>query len=192
MPLVGLVGDAACGKDTVARVFERFGFVHQSSSDLVREEIYRRGQTPSRELQTRVANEVRKSKGENYFVVEAIKKATQASRVAKPVVVSGLYAPAEGIYVKSVGGSIVEVAGMESETLDDQYARVVRRAAGDRDAISYEEFLQAHDRENGGLTPDEANIAQLAAIADFRIVHNGRISMILPQVEEIVGALSHD
>lgn len=186
--LVGLVGNAACGKDTVASVFELYEFDHQSASDLVREEIVLRGAQISREMQTRVANEARALRGDAYFVRHAIERARP--QAPERLVISGLYAPAEGSFIKSIGGYLVEVAAMPDDTIESQYSRITNRSAGSRDSLTLDEFKASLERENGGMTSGEANVGTLASMSDFKIVHDGRVETIRPQVEIILGAIS--
>ena len=160
--------------------------MHQSASDIVREEIRSRGLEPTRELQTSVANEVRKEKGEAYFVFSAIKRATESEQYDGRVVISGLYAPAEGEYFKLFDSTLISVSGLDSDSLSARYERVVARNSGSRDKLSYEEFVAAYQRENGGIDSNEANVGKLALMCDVRIVHGGTREELLPLVGAVV------
>lgn len=166
MVLVGLVGNAASGKDTVAAIFEAHGMKHVSASDAVREELRRRGLEPSRELQTSVANELRVVRGADYFVRLALERAADPSDVG--TVVSGIYAPGEVAYLRRLGGIVVGLTVCVGETTDVRlrYDRLASRADGSRDALTFEEFTAAHARENGGSTDHEPNVRALLAEAD--------------------------
>jgi dephospho-CoA kinase len=181
---IGLLGNAACGKDTVAGVFEEFGFSHQSASDIVREEIIKLGQEPSRKLQTETADRIRLEQGEEYFILAAIKRARLIDQ--KLIVVSGIYAPGEGAFIKSKGGHLVNILPMPSDTPEHQYHRLVNRASGSRDQATYEEFMAARERENSGTSPGHANVRSLSKMSDFTIVHDGDPTTIRPQVETII------
>lgn len=169
--ILGIVGGAGSGKDTVAEIFQRNGFSYISSSDLVREEISRRGLTTSRTLQTQVANELRQDKGVGYWVDLSLQKSDTASR---NVVISGLYSPGEGLYVTNeLSGKIVAVVTDDEDEVRVRFDRVTRRKSGARDALSFDEFMQANNRENSGVYEHETNLKRLIGQASF-IIYNTR------------------
>ena len=187
--VLGLVGGAGCGKDTVAAVFEEHGFTHQSSSDILREEVTARGMAITRAAQTMIANEIRNTQGKAYLVTQAIARARQRSSIEGPVVVSGIYAPAEGAFIQGIGGYIVAVAGTDSDTIQDRFNRVSGRSSGPRDDMTFQEFIDADIRENSGASDAEANIAALSSLANFQITHDGTRPTILPQVTAILTSI---
>ncbi len=186
--VIGVVGGAASGKDTVADAFTRFGYEHVSSSDSVREEILARGKQPSRPLQTEIANEMRATEGSSYWVKQSLRDV----REGQLVVISGLYAPGEGEFIqKCIRGLIVGVvASLDAESdLNARFHRLIDRADGSRDQLDYNAFLAAHQRENSGTSSGETNIGQLLGRADFTIVNNGPLADIHHQVENIVNEI---
>ena len=185
--VIGLVGNAACGKDTVAVVFEEFGFHHQSASDIVREKIKELGEEPNRRLQTETANLVRREQGEDYFAQAALLRARNARK--ELIIISGLYAPSEGIFIKGINGFLVEVKSMPSDTIEAQFHRVKGRSSGPRDEITFEDFKDAIQRENNGATPIDASVGNLSAMCDFSIMHDGKAETIRPQITKILGEI---
>jgi len=167
--VVGVVGGAGSGKDTVANIFQQNRFTHISSSDLVREEIARRGLTTSRELQTKIANEQREKHGIGYWVDLALDQIEQpTARVA----VSGLYAPGEGVHLMDeYSGTLVGVAAGAGDDSALRFDRIKSRSSGDRDRLDFEEFMVAHERENSGVLDHETNIARLMTMARF-VIYN--------------------
>ena len=187
--LVGVVGGAASGKDTVAEIFHANGYQHVSSSDLLREEIASRGLTTSRELQTQVANEMRQKHGLGYWVDLSVSKLDKAG----DAVVSGLYSEGEGQHlVQKYGGLIVGVVVGEGDDSRVRYERLQRRASGARDHISYEEFMAAHNRENGGASPAETNIQALLNMARFTIVNSADLAHLEEQTMDVIAQLKGD
>jgi hypothetical protein len=193
--VLGLVGNAASGKDFVATFFAARGFVHFSTSELVRQEIYRRGLTPSRPLQTAIANELRTANGPAYFVEESLRQVDATPQRPDRVLLSGLYAVSEGQYItKELGGHLVGVVAREEE--DDvqlRFDRLSSRLDGSRDDLTLEEFKDAHHRENSGGT-SEANVGQLMKLARFTIINDGnttaaaldgQVQLILESMEQL-------
>lgn len=185
--LVGVFGGAASGKDTVARFFEEDGFVHVSSSDILREEIAARGLVTSRELQTQVADEMREKYGAGYWVDRSMSRVEQ---VQTKVIVSGLYAPGEGEYlVNSLGGVLVGVVTGDEDDAELRYLRLSSRASGPRDGLSFAEFMAAHERENGGTTHEHTNLGQLLHMANFIISNTADLGHLHEQTRIVIKEL---
>lgn len=193
--VLGIVGNAASGKDYVATFFAARGFVHFSTSELVRQEIYRRGLTPSRPLQTAVANELRAANGPAYFVEESLRQVNAAPQRPERVLLSGIYAVSEGQYItEELGGHLVSVVAREGE--DDALVRFDRlrsRSDGSRDNLTFDEFKDAHHRENSGGT-SEANVGQLLKLARFTLINDSdttaaalevQVELILDNMEQL-------
>lgn len=184
--IVGVVGGAGSGKDTVAEIFATGGYEHVSTSDMVREEIAARGLAASRPLQTSVANELRQQHGAGYWVDLAV----STKPIAENLVLSGLYAPGEGSRViNQYGGTIVGVVAELEDDLDVRFARVVSRSAGDRDQLDRASFEAAHNRENSGIADHETNIGQLLAMARFIIVNNSDMDTLTVQTNQVMSQL---
>ncbi len=185
--VLGLVGNAACGKDYVASVFARRGFTHVSTSELVRQEIYARGLTPSRQLQAAIANEIRASRGPAYFVEKSLKILCDQQGRPDRVLLSGLYAVAEGEYIANdKAGYIIGVAASadSSEDVSLRYRRIQDRADGPRDDLDYQEFMAAYTRENSGTQPCETNVQRLMQMARFTIINSETTT--LPELDSQV------
>lgn len=182
--IVGVVGGAGSGKDTVAEIFASSDYQHISTSDLVREEIALRGLVTSRPLQTSVANELRQHHGAGYWVDLALSLAEPG---ADNLVLSGLYAPGEGAQIaRKYGGTIVGVVAAIDDDTDVRFDRVTARAAGDRDQLDRAGFEAAHYRENSGVADHETNIGQLLEMAQFIIVNSSDIDHLTDQVNQAI------
>ncbi|MBW2997437.1 AAA family ATPase [Candidatus Woesearchaeota archaeon] len=72
--IIGITGMYSSGKDTVADYFVREGFTHFSLSDLIRDELGRRGMEVTRENLIRVANEMRTEYGHGVLGERALEK----------------------------------------------------------------------------------------------------------------------
>ena len=186
--LLGITGNAASGKDYVAEMISKNGYIHVSSGDILREEIINRGQTPNREIQTLVANELRDAYGADVLVKSALKRAIRTSEdgVYKGAVISGLYAPGEASAIKNLGGHIIEIVSGTEDDLGARYRRLKTRQDGSRDMMDYDAFVAAFFRENSGVKPHQANISDVARLADFRIVNDGSSEQLEKQINNIL------
>lgn len=190
IPIIGLTGEAGVGKDFVANRIAKRGFIIISASDILREHIANAGLVTSRALQTEFANKLRLEKGEDYFAKLALERALKINSNKQGVLISGLYAPAEGIYIKSFKISrLVEIVISKNDDPETRYSRISKRSDGPRDFISYEEFKASSLRENSGKNSGEANIGQLAELSDLQIVNNGNLDYLDSQIETLIGSL---
>ena len=185
--LIGLVGNAAVGKDFVAAEIEKRGYIRISASDILREIIESRGFTPSRELQTTIANEYRREHGEDIFVRQALDRALTEFSVSDcmGIILSGIYAPSEGLAIQQLGGRVFEIVQSEVDDPASRFSRLQQRTDGPRDAIDYATFMEAFYRENSGKSDGEANIGQLSQLADGRIVNDGDARQLKLQLDSI-------
>lgn len=191
--IIGLIGDAAAGKDFIAEKIVERGFVFASASAIVREEIHRRKLTPSRELQTQIANEVRSARGGDYFVAEALRRARRAAETGR-IVISGIYTLSEGEYLKRERATLIHVRTPEEEVENDlqfRYSLLAKRRDGKRDELTYEQFCAAHTRENSGETPLQANVSALAAMADTELINAHDEPLLAQQLTVILERIDH-
>lgn len=190
IPIIGLTGEAGVGKDFVANRISEHGFIIISASDILREHITKAGLVTSRALQTEYANKLRLEKGDDYFARSALERAIKIRNSEQGVLISGLYAPAEGIYIKSFKISrLVEIVISKDDNPETRYSRISMRSDGPRDSISYEEFKASGLRENSGKNSGEANIGQLSQLSDVQIINNGDLDYLDSQIENLIGSL---
>ncbi|MBT3416725.1 AAA family ATPase [Candidatus Woesearchaeota archaeon] len=72
--IIGVTGFYGSGKDTLANHLEGQGFEHHSLSDEVRKEVLKNNLNLTRENQIEIANQIRKTKGSDYFAKKVIEK----------------------------------------------------------------------------------------------------------------------
>ena len=75
MQIIGLSGTFSSGKDTLAKLLsDDYGFVHISTSDIVRELSLARYNSTDRVYLQKISNEYREKMGNDYFAAEAYKR----------------------------------------------------------------------------------------------------------------------
>ena len=72
--IIGVTGFYGSGKDTLADYLKTQGFEHHSLSDEVRKEVLKKNLNLTRENQIKIANQIRKIHGSNYFAKKIIGK----------------------------------------------------------------------------------------------------------------------
>lgn len=72
--ILGITGNFASGKDTVAEILEKMNFYHVSFSNLIREQIQKEGIEITRDNLILTANQLRKKKGADILARKALEK----------------------------------------------------------------------------------------------------------------------
>jgi dephospho-CoA kinase len=72
--IIGVTGFYGSGKDTLAEYLTKQGFEHHSLSNEVRKEVLKKNLNLTRENQIKIANQIRKIHGSNYFAKRVIEK----------------------------------------------------------------------------------------------------------------------
>jgi dephospho-CoA kinase len=163
--IVGLTGRNSAGKDSVADVLEMEGFERWSLSDVLREELRRRGEEITRPALIALGNELRRAEGPAVLA----KRMTDLMRTKRVCLVS-VRSPAEVEELRKHEGFVLVAVEAPPEV------RFERERARGRESApqTLETFLELEAREN---TTDE-NAQQLdatCALADAVIVNDGTL-----------------
>lgn len=178
--IIGITGTIGAGKGTVVEYLKTKGFKHYSSSGILKEMVAERGQPQTRNYLAALADELIKNHegGVLYFSYEKAKK-----EGAKDFVLEAIHRESEAAYVRSIGGVIW---GVDAD-LTTRYERTVKRKEGEKDNVTYEEFLAHAKREDEGESGG-ANIRAVIKNADLVLTNNGTQEELFAQVE---AALTH-
>lgn len=163
--LIGLTGPMGSGKDTVADyLVSKYKFNHLSLSDLVRLYIVREGlgDPENRQTRTTAANNIREAKHDAYLMEVAL------SASVDKLVISGLYAVAEGRFLQTYNGLLLAL----DATPEIRYQRVINRKRPD-EQVSYGKFLTVGVQESANESSSEQNLVDLANISDLILYNNG-------------------
>jgi dephospho-CoA kinase len=165
MVLLGITGTHGAGKGTVVALLEeKYNFVCFSISDFLAEEAVRRGSVADRSARARIANEYRKKSPT--ALVEAVYAHIPLG--SERVIVEPLYTPNEVHFLKEKDGVVLAV----DADLRTRYDRTQGRG-GVKDAISFETFKEAQERELYSSNKDEQNSGGAMACADLLIRNDG-------------------
>lgn len=168
---IGLAGTLNAGKDSLGEMLaERHGFLHISTSDMIRglkKDAF--GDTPEALLVRNdpFINELRqKNPG---FLIDAINKQWNAQRLLYPggFVASGIRAISEAERIKALGGVIVFV----DADIKVRYERSLTRARDKVDQQSFEDFIASEKAEMPSDTTNKfiQNIPAMREMADMVI-----------------------
>lgn len=169
MKIIGLAGTNGSGKDTVAQILsEDYGFFVVSATEMLEDELKKRGLAFERENKRKVGNEWREELGLSAIVDKAIEQAESGG--SSKLVVGSLRHPAEAQKVKELDGIVVWVDADPHK----RYERIQQNNRGRvEDKKTFEQFLQ-EEQDEMHSTGSAAEIvgAEVKEIADVFIENN--------------------
>jgi dephospho-CoA kinase len=177
MKIIGLCGQPASGKDTVADFFITRGFKHVSTGDTLREEMRHQGLPTDRARMSVFAAEAKKNRGLGYLAELA------AAKVSGNTVISGIRGTAEvGFFRRQFGSDFVLLA--VEAPLETRYARAKKRNRPGDD-ISFEEFRKIEDQERSAASGAQ-EVDKVIAMADFTIDNSGPAEALTAKLEALL------
>ncbi len=161
VPLIGLTGTFAGGKDTLAKYLcSELGYNHISTSDIVRKFSKEKYGSIERPFLNKTATELRHTRGAGVLAELALHQGE------KPLIVSGIRSLGEAKAIKSLGGIIVFV----DAPLEIRYVRMRSRHRDNESQVSLEDFKAREQKEwHTGNTEADYNIPGIKDMADLVI-----------------------
>jgi dephospho-CoA kinase len=174
--LIGLTGTNGAGKGEAAAYFVAKGYAYVSLSDVIREELARRGEPASRDNLIRTGNELRERFGPDVLARRTIDKVGRAGRA----VIDSIRNMREIEYLRRQEGFVLLAVDAPVAL---RFARVSLRGR-DESAADLEAFARKEDQERDGGATGQQLEACLAA-ADRLIVNDGTLPEFHRKLEEI-------
>ena len=153
--LIGLTGHNASGKGEVAKYLESKSFYYCSLSDVIRDEIRRRGQSPSRDNMIATGNELRQKFGPGVLAHRILEKVEND----KHYVVDSIRNPAE---VETLRSSKTFKLIKVTAPVEVRFERL-RKRGREGDSATFEQFQDVEAREMKG-DENSQNLARVEAI----------------------------
>ena len=177
MKIIGLCGQPASGKDTVADFFVTKGFAHISLGDTLREEMRKQGLPVDRARMSVFAAEAKKSRGMAYLAELA------AGKVSGNAIISGIRGTAEVEFFRRRFGPDFILLFVDAP-LETRYARA-RKRNRTGDDISFEEFRRIEDHERSAASGAQ-EVDKVIALADLTIDNSGSVEALRARLEQLV------
>jgi len=177
MKIIGLCGQPASGKDTVADFFVTKGFAHISLGDTLREEMRKQGLPVDRARMSVFAAEAKKSRGMAYLAELA------AGKVSGNAIISGIRGTAEVEFFRRRFGPDFILLFVDAP-LETRYARA-RKRNRTGDDISFEEFRRIEDHERSAASGAQ-EVDKVIALADLTIDNSGSVEALMARLEQLL------
>ena len=180
--IIGITGTLGAGKGTVVEYLkEKYGFVHFSVRDFLKEEVLRRGMELNRDSLTQVANELRAAHSPSYVTDCLYERAAQQTHDA---VIESIRTPGEIDSLQAKSSFRLWAVDADPKI---RYQRAVLRNS-ETDHVTYETFLANEKREMTSTDPNKQNLSVCIARADVLLQNNGDRETLYREVDRIMQA----
>ena len=176
--MIGLTGPNAAGKGEIAARLGQRGFLYHSLSDVLRDELGRRGVPPTRENLIAVGNELRAQRGAGVLAEMIV------PRLGGRDVVDSIRNPKEVDVLRRLPRFVL--VGVDA-AMEVRFARAMARGRPG-DGPTFEEFRAKEAVENSS----DAARQQLAAtfrLADLTLSNDGSLADLEQRVEALLAKL---
>lgn len=192
MKIIGIAGTNGSGKDTLGKILaEEHNYLFVPASDMLRDELARRGLPPAREHMRELSAEWRREYGLGILIDKSVDFYKSQSKKYEGLAIASLRNPGEADRVHELGGRVVWVDADPKLRYDRLQSNVTTR--GDRRAVddrkSFQQFL-AEEQAEVEHSGDKATLSMsgVKAKADIFIKNNGNdIEVFKKEVEKQLG-----
>ncbi len=177
--ILGISGLYGAGKGEAVQYLEARSFYPYSLSDVIREELGRRGLEPTRERMIEVGNEIRATEGLG-GIANRLAEALVADR---NYVIDSIRHPAEveALRARTRHFRLLWIDADE----DVRLKRIIERGRVG-DPTSLEQLRQLEGRELGSENPAAQQLLAVRELADDRIENNGSLEELLQKVQDVL------
>ncbi len=181
--IIGLTGRNAAGKGEVARFLKDKGFYYHSLSDVLREELKKRGEEPTRNNLIRTGRELRRKNGDGYLAERILAK-TQSD---KNYVVDSFRHPSEiAVFRRDPGYRLLLVEADPAVRFER-----IRSRSRESDPTTLDEFTQLENEESAGSEAGGQQLDLSAEEADATVLNNSSIEELRETVARVVSRWVH-
>ncbi|HSR70379.1 MAG TPA: AAA family ATPase [Acidobacteriota bacterium] len=177
--LIGLTGRNGAGKGEVAAFFKKKGFRFYSLSDVIRDEIRKRGEAVTRGQLVETGNRLRAEFGHDVLA----RRVRDRLDGTDNCVIDSIRLPEEVEALRTLPGFLMLSVEAEPEI---RYQRVLQRGR-ESDPQTLEEFLELEGLELAKPGSGRQQLAETAKKADHRVPNNGTIEELHRRLELFLG-----
>lgn len=181
--IIGVVGAVCSGKGFLSDELEKKGYIKLTFSDILRNEVKRRGIELSRVNLQDLGNELRKNNGADYLARKLLEKVEPG----KDYVLEGIRNPGEINALKEFKDSII--IGIEAPMNKRLQWMIMRNK--EKDPHSIEEVKAIDARDNGLNEPEYGQrIGKCMEMIDFRIMNDRDREHLKRNVDRVINKIS--
>ena len=174
MKIIGVCGQPASGKDTVAEFFISKGFGHISLGDTLRAEMRAQGLNLDRASMSVFAADAKEKRGMDFLAQLAI------SKISGNAVISGIRGTAEVARFRQQYGLNFVLLVVEAP-LQTRHERA-RKRNRPGDNISFEQFEMIENQERSAASGAQ-EVDKVTALADHILDNSGSKEMLMAKLE---------
>lgn len=184
--IIGLAGTFASGKDTLANhLVTTRGFMHVSTSDMVRAVSEAEYGNIERPTLFKAANETREKRGAGIFADLALERFKEEQDKYTGIVVSGVRSLGEAEAIKQAGGKLIFV----DSPMEIRYERIKARQRSNEENLTFEQFKKSEEDEELTVhdNPYVQDLTGVREMADILLFNQGDIEAYLKEAEQKLG-----
>lgn len=179
--IVGLTGRNAAGKGAAGDFLKSKGFAYHSLSDVIREEVKRRGLPLTRDNLIATGRELRARHGTGTLAEQILQRLEPGQNY---VVDSFRHEDEVAVFRKVSNFHLLAVAADPKIRFER-----IRSRKRESDPQTYDAFLELEQKEATSLQAEGQNLTATEAVADQRIENNGTIEDFHARVAELIPKL---
>lgn len=180
--IIGIVGLMASGKGTFADELVKKGFIKFTYSDVLREELKKRGVEITRKNLQDLGDEFRKDYGADYLT----KKLIEEMDKNKNYVLEGIRNPAEINALRKFGNCFI--IGIDAP-IEKRFQIIIMRNK-ENDPHSIPEVKTNDDRERGKGEPEYGlQIDKCMKMIDFKILNDGDKEQLKRSIDKVINKI---
>lgn len=179
--IIGLTGRNAAGKGEVAAFLKSKGFSFYSLSDVIREEVARRGLPVTRDNLIATGRELRARFGTGHLAEKILERLEPGQNY----VVDSIRHPDE-VAVLRKAPEFYLIAVQASPEI--RFERIQKRGR-ESDPTTFEAFQELERKEETSLQAEGQNLSATEALADHVVVNNGGLEQLHAQLNELIPKL---
>jgi len=181
--IIGLTGKNGSGKGEVARFLKERGFEYLSLSDVLREEVKRRGKSLTRAQLILAGNELRKKFGPDILA----KRVLEHIDTDKNYVIDSIRHPSEAKALKSRNGFVLLNITASPRI---RFERLKKRRR-ESDPKTFREFVKLEQTEAKSSIKSDQQLNQTLKLADHTVSNTGTLEAFQSKITKIVMAIAH-
>lgn len=179
--IIGLTGRNAAGKGTVAEFLKAKGFAFYSLSDVIREEVQKRGLETTRDILIATGRELRARHGTAYLAEKIMERVEPGQNY---VVDSFRHVDEVGVFRRISDFYLLAVQAQP----EIRFKRILERAR-EKDPKTFEQFQELEKIESVNLQAEGQNLTATEALADYVVTNNGTREALFQTLGELLPKL---